>query len=326
MGLIRTTRTDLDDIIDAEAENEFEILPHMARIALAARIARRTVESFGTRWPEVPRHGSDKYLQAIKQIEDHAAFGEPVAEIETLQNELIMSLGAVRRSVYGRDDDVSPTEAEEAFVHQTDEATRIVERALEITQSSPSESAGILRIIYHRFMLLFNETDSEFCDSVMDDIEKICAYSVIEMWDDQTLVAPQIFNRDLPKFSDHKSGIEKLFGLIDSAISSRWFYGCFFIVLAYFSQRAIESKPRDIVWYGITAFNLAWVTLGILIMVRSRWAVGVYLFSAGLLGVYAVYFGLTDAFTTNRIILLGMSLFLIYRYQDVVEAVQQKTV
>lgn len=323
MGLIRTTETRGDDLINEDEENEFEVIPHRARIALTARFARRTVSSFGTRWPDVPTYGSEKYLQAIKQVEEFAAFAEPVSDIETLRNEVIMSLGAIRRSIYDRDDDSIPTVEEEQFVVQADEATRIVELALEISQSSPAESAGIIRIVYHRFMLLFTDLDNDFCESMLEDLEKLCAFSMIEKWADNTLVAPQIFDKDLPAVEEKKSGPEKLVDLMDSTISSRWFYGIFFIALASWSQFKIAPELNETLWYGVTTFDISWAILGVLILARSRWAIGMYVFSSVLLGLFAIYFGLVDAFTTNRIILLFVSLFLLYRYRDVVDAVKK---
>ncbi len=261
-------------------------------------------------------------MLAIKHVEDFAAYSEPISNIQTLQNGAIMSLGAIRRSIYDRGDDSVPTTEEEQFAAQADDATKIVELTLKISQSSPAESADIIRMIYFQFTLLFSDIDEELCKSLLDDIEKLYAFSLIDGWDDHTLVAPQIFYRDLPTIEEENRP-ERLIESLNAPDPWYWFYGLFYIVMAYSLQFKHAPELQGMLWYGATLIALCWAILALLFIVQSRWAIGVYLFTSIALGSYAIYFGLVDEFTPNRIVILIYSFFSLCAYHNVVDAVKK---
>jgi hypothetical protein len=77
------------------------LLPHWARVAFAARCARRAYPLFVKSWPKAIARRSESILTAIQLAERSSAEGKVVEGLDSAISETVITAGAALSSVYG---------------------------------------------------------------------------------------------------------------------------------------------------------------------------------------------------------------------------------
>lgn len=119
-------------------------LPHWARIALAARCARRVVPIFKQNWPNALPARLQSVERAIALAEQSAAEAQPAAGLADAVLEATMTAGAALRSLYGmasEDDESLPADGNLGTLAST--SAKAASRAAEAAAASPNDSAYI---------------------------------------------------------------------------------------------------------------------------------------------------------------------------------------
>jgi hypothetical protein len=96
------TRPEPDQQVDVT------LLPHWARVAFAARCARRVYPLFSKSWPKAIIRRSDSVLRAIELAERSGTEGKAVEGLDSAISQTVVTAGAALRSVYGFAIDEAP--------------------------------------------------------------------------------------------------------------------------------------------------------------------------------------------------------------------------
>jgi hypothetical protein len=178
---------------EPEPEVDVELLPHWARVAFAARCARRVFPLFGRSWPGAEARRSAGILQAIELAERSAAAGAPVDGLERAIIEATTSAGAALSSVYGfASDEAAPADKDLATVATfvANAAGRAAEAARAVGDSSNARALDAVD---------FAQTAARTAPAlaILVDIESDFAtlYRAVHRrrWTDKTAVPPTVF-------------------------------------------------------------------------------------------------------------------------------------
>lgn len=177
-----------------EVEIDVASLPHWARVAFAARCARRVYPLFSECWPRAIPRRSNAILNAIQLAERSSAEGRAVEGLESAIAETVVTAGAALRSLYGfASDEPAPNSADSATIASF--VSHVAGKAATAARSAPDDST-MPAMEAHSFAQ--DAATSASAISCLIDIEhdfaKLHRAAVRGKWTDQDVVPPTVFD------------------------------------------------------------------------------------------------------------------------------------
>jgi hypothetical protein len=117
-------------------------LPHWARVAFAARCARRVLPLFATNWPDAEPKRRNAIVRAIRLAERSAKEGRALEDLKRAQVDILVTAGAALRGLYGvpSAEESPPDDGNRAVAASL--VAKAAEFAVRAASSSPKESAS----------------------------------------------------------------------------------------------------------------------------------------------------------------------------------------
>jgi hypothetical protein len=175
-------------------EVDVSLLPHWARVAFAARCARRVYPLFTKAWPKASTRRSEAVLHAIRLAECSAAEGKPVEGLDSAISQTVVTAGAALRSVYGfGSDEAAPTDKDLATIAAL--VSNAAGRAATAANASPDDST-MPALEAHSFShdAATTATAITILVDIEQDFARLRRAVVRGRWTDQTAVPPTFFD------------------------------------------------------------------------------------------------------------------------------------
>ena len=126
---------------DFRSAVEPEALPHWARVAFAARCARRVQPLLRGHWPDVKRERIDAVERAIDLAERSAAQGRPEDGLDEAILHAVMAAGAALRQVYDVPNSTEPAPRDETDAAIASQTAKAAENTAEAARAEAPKSA-----------------------------------------------------------------------------------------------------------------------------------------------------------------------------------------
>lgn len=170
-------------------------LPHWARVAFAARCARRVFPLFSIYWPNALPERPEAVVRAIELAERSAAQGRPANGLkEAVTNATMVSGMAIATSLYGFPDADEPVPADGNAGAKASFVTKVAERAAEAAQVAPSESLEAASDAFRFAWSLCSGKEEALLASIYRDLANLCRVARRGRWTDETPVPPSVFD------------------------------------------------------------------------------------------------------------------------------------
>ena len=170
-------------------------LPHWARVAFAARCARKVLPLLHEHWPAIPKHRSTAVETAIELAELSAAQARPTKGLKNAVAKATVVAGGALASSYGfdlEDHEPSPPDALSGTIASF--ATRAAERAAEAARSDPRGSISIATESWIFAMESATSADHhDLSKSLGHDLFHLRETAKRGKWTDRTKVPPEIW-------------------------------------------------------------------------------------------------------------------------------------
>jgi hypothetical protein len=171
-------------------------LPHWARVAFAARCARRVLPLFLRYWPNVRKQRLEPVVRAIELAEHSAAVARLQRGLSEVALEATASAGAAYALATGHGPAEEPTPSSRAELVMASLAARSAESAASAAEASPGESA---LYAYDAYGFAIEAARGARAITILigieDDYNLLHDYACRARWKDSTGVGPELFER-----------------------------------------------------------------------------------------------------------------------------------
>lgn len=178
---------------DPDLAVDLTLLPHWARVAFAARCARRVYPLFTMSWSNAIARRSDSILHAIQLAERSSAEGKIVEGLEPAIIETVITAGAALSSVYGfASNEPSPNDNNSATIASF--VSHVAGKAAAAANASPSDST-VPALEAHSLCqnAAAAAANIPILIAIEGDFARLHRVVVRGRWSDETAVPPTVF-------------------------------------------------------------------------------------------------------------------------------------
>jgi hypothetical protein len=174
--------------------DHIESLPHWARVAFAARCARRALPLLGRYWDGVPPHRVASLAAALDLVERSAAEGRPLDGLEEASADATKAAGAALMGIHRfRNVERAPTDEHAAWTASS--AAKPVEWAAKAALAAPDGSAhAALEAFVWAQDTAHAAEEIGIIEGLHDDLEGLSRVAHRGGWTAQTPVPPTVFD------------------------------------------------------------------------------------------------------------------------------------
>jgi hypothetical protein len=183
-----------------------ESLPHWARVAFAARCARRVIPLFERFWPHVPRQRVSDLLACIELAEQAGAAAQPLCGLDDAYVKATTAAGAAQMAIHGfANDEQAPTELNQAAIATY--SAKAVEWAAKAAVRPSADSAHDTLEAYTWARDAAHAAEAvEILTGLKSDLLSLIRVAKKGRWTDQTAVPPSVFDLLATGEEDQKTG------------------------------------------------------------------------------------------------------------------------
>jgi hypothetical protein len=179
---------------DPEIEVDVTLLPHWARVAFAARCARRVHPLFNRCWSRAAARRTDAIRLAIELAEQSSAAGKAVEGLKSATIDAVATAGAALSPVYGFESkEPTPDDADSATIASF--VANAAGKAADAAQATSSVSSGLA---FEAYGFAQDAATNASAVGILIDIEQDFARlyrAVIRgRWKDKTPVPSTVFD------------------------------------------------------------------------------------------------------------------------------------
>lgn len=168
-------------------------LPHWARVAFAARCARRVLPVFDANWGDASAERRNTLTIAITCAENSAANGAPDENLKGAVLNALITAGAALRTLYGspsKDAETAPPDGNAAVLASL--AAKAAEKAAETAQSKADESDTVAFDAFGFARKALSDDDVAIAE-IYGDADRLQAIARKRRWTHQTPVPTTVF-------------------------------------------------------------------------------------------------------------------------------------
>jgi hypothetical protein len=168
-------------------------LPHWARVAFAARCARRALPLFAKHWPDALPDRRRAVVRAIELAERSAAQGKAAEGLDEARMEVLVTAGAAMTALYGAPADMGgkePLPADGNAGAAASFAAKAAEKAAEAAGGKPSGSAAAA---LEAFAFARDVGGAAVREALEADCERLAAAARMHGWTDRTPVPADVW-------------------------------------------------------------------------------------------------------------------------------------
>jgi hypothetical protein len=183
-AVFRRARSIVDDI---------ESLPHWARVAFAARCARRVLPLFRDAWPDAAAGRLASLITAVELAERSAAAAAPDGGSEDVVIEAVATAGAALMPTYGMPLE-EPAPSDEAACYVASFASKVAEWSARAALGDAAESGNAALEAFGFVRQVAEAAANEVVvASLESDVEVLSRVAARGGWGDQTPVPASVF-------------------------------------------------------------------------------------------------------------------------------------
>lgn len=179
---------------DSSAAVEPEALPHWARVAFAARCARRVQYLLRRHWPDVKQVRIDAVERAIDLAERSAAHAGAMEGLKDAIPNAVIAAGAALRQMYGMPDPTEPSPSNESDAVIASLLAKVAENAAEAAKTPEQDSVKFARAAFaFAQKVAVDAGDAFIAKDMRRDFAILRRVARVKGWTDQTPVPPSFF-------------------------------------------------------------------------------------------------------------------------------------
>ena len=179
---------------DSSVTIEPEALPHWARVAFAARCARRVQHLLRRHWPDVKQVRIDAVERAIDLTERSAAHARAMDGLEDATTNAVVAAGAALCQMYGMPSPTEPSPSDETDAVIASQIAKVAENAAEAAKGTEQDSAQFALAAFAFAQTVAVEAGGAFIAKDMRrDFAILRRVAHLKGWTDQTPVPPSFF-------------------------------------------------------------------------------------------------------------------------------------